>query len=678
MTEASLKVDSHRTTGFRLDINGLRAWAVVLVMLFHFEVPGFEAGFIGVDVFFVISGYLMTRIIVSELAAGTFSIAAFYFARALRILPALAVLCASLLAAGWYWLSATEYKILAEQALTSLTFVSNIQFWREAGYFDAASHDKLLLHTWSLSLEWQFYLAFPILVVMLWRWRPDPNYIRGALLITASLSLVLCLLVERADASAAFYLLPTRAWQLLVGGLIYLYSGALANRVSPRWLEVSGLLLLLFAASPLGSTWPGAGALLPVLGSALVIASSRRESRLLSSSFVQWTGTRSYSIYLFHWPIAVALHYLQMPQQPVAVLSGFALSFALGHLSYVGVERLSARLRRSLRAAKTRSLLGVAGLPACIAIMAALVMYQAGVPGRMPASVDLAAAESRARTTQPDECWSIDDNPGTACRYGGPVVRAILVGDSHALAVASALAAARPDRDSGVMAWIYPSCITIFSAKMVPGVFRSGQKCDLFNRWVIKSLAAYPRGVPIVLVSRTTAYVYGFTEGLDRSAGRPAIYFNSVHNEVTQLFEQEFKAQFVSSACRLAEKRPVFILRPIPEMGVDVPKAVSRNLAMGRTAFPSIAIDDYQRRHQLVLAAQQAAQASCNVRILDPTSILCNSGHCISELNGRPIYYDDDHLSEFGNKLLVPMFRAVFAAASEMAGTATSSGHVPN
>jgi peptidoglycan/LPS O-acetylase OafA/YrhL len=162
---------------FRSDINGLRAWAVVAVILYHFDVPGFGGGFVGVDVFFVISGFLMTGIVVDGLERGEFSLLAFYLARASRILPALIVVCTVLLMLGWWVLLRLDYTELGLDAVFSLAFLSNIKFWREAGYFDAASHDKWLLHTWSLAVEWQFYLLLPLVLLAMWRWRPggDPS-----------------------------------------------------------------------------------------------------------------------------------------------------------------------------------------------------------------------------------------------------------------------------------------------------------------------------------------------------------------------------------------------------------------------------------------------------------------------------------------------------------------------
>ncbi|MEN0104811.1 MAG: acyltransferase, partial [Pseudomonas sp.] len=298
---------------FRKDINGLRAWAVVAVVLFHFGVAGFAGGFVGVDVFFVISGFLMTGIILRGLETSTaaaqggvygarrFSIIAFYLSRARRILPALLVLCLVLMVVGWFVLPATDYRQLGKHAVSALGFVSNILFWREDGYFDAASHDKLLLHTWSLSVEWQFYLLLPVFMALVWKWRPRRGVQAVALGSLLLLSLLLCVLATPIKATAAFYLLPTRAWEMLAGCLVYLLSLRLVLApAAQRLLEAAGFALLIAAIALLDSDqqWPGWRALLPVLATVLILVAARQQSLWTSSRLAQWLGNNSYSLYL--------------------------------------------------------------------------------------------------------------------------------------------------------------------------------------------------------------------------------------------------------------------------------------------------------------------------------------------------------------------------------------------
>ena len=210
---------------FRADINGLRAIAVLAVVAFHFGLAPARGGFVGVDIFFVISGYLMTGIVLGRIERGTFSILGFYLDRARRIVPALAVLIAALLALGALFLLQNDYFQLARQAGASALFVSNIAYWRDVGYFAPPVEQQWLLHTWSLSLEWQFYLLYPLLLPVLVR--RAPSIWRHVLAGADLLSFAAMLALSRTDPAAGFYLLPPRAWELLAGGL------ATARRRSP-------------------------------------------------------------------------------------------------------------------------------------------------------------------------------------------------------------------------------------------------------------------------------------------------------------------------------------------------------------------------------------------------------------------------------------------------------------
>lgn len=330
---------------FRTDINGLRAYAVLGVMLFHFGVPGFSGGFIGVDVFFVISGYLMTRIAIEEAdrrkGLDWTWLWRFYLARARRIVPALLVLCITLLAIGWLTLPTGDYKQLSSHTLVALAFLSNLKFWSEAGYFDVASHDKWLLHTWSLSVEWQFYLLFPILLLILWRLFPNRRAVTIALLVGLAFSLSLSIYLTPGNPSAAFYLLPSRAWELLAGGIVYLIGpcwrlgDTLARSVEALGFTlITGSALMISADTP----WPGASALAPVLGSVLVLTAARQASAWTRPAPLQALGNWSYSIYLWHWPLAVALVYLEIQARPSSILVGMTLSILLGWISYIWIE----------------------------------------------------------------------------------------------------------------------------------------------------------------------------------------------------------------------------------------------------------------------------------------------------------------------------------------------------
>ena len=199
---------------FRYDINGLRAIAVIAVVLFHFNPAWIKGGFAGVDVFFVISGFLMTGIIFKGLENDSFNLFKFYVDRANRIVPALVVLCLVLLVFGWFYLAPFDYKALSKHVTSSSWFISNVVFWREAGYFDAAAHEKWLLHTWSLSVEWQFYIIYPIALVVFKQLLSLKN-LKRLIILGVGIGFLFNVVATIKWPDAAYFLLPTRAWEMM-------------------------------------------------------------------------------------------------------------------------------------------------------------------------------------------------------------------------------------------------------------------------------------------------------------------------------------------------------------------------------------------------------------------------------------------------------------------------------
>jgi len=385
-----------RSTDFRPDINGLRSIAVATVVLFHFGVPGFRGGFVGVDVFFVISGFLMTKIIVEKLWTGRFSVFDFYLARARRIFPALAALCLVLLALGAVSLSPVDYQRVARWSASSLTFLSNFTFLGEAGYFDTASAEKWLLHTWSLSVEWQFYLLFPLLLLI--AWKAFPNRLVTAATIGAAFlcSLGISIYWSPRHVDAAYFLLPTRAWEMMAGALAYLATPHLhPKRGASTTLELTGLALILFAAIAFKSTdpWPGHLALFPVLGSVLVIMARNTRSIVTTNPVADFIGTSSYSIYLWHWPVATALTLRGLKEDWAWAAVGIGLAIALGHLSYRLVEVTSRDWRRLRRSSEW---LGYAAAASLLVTCSLLIAYDAGMPSRLGSDEKLYEATAAA------------------------------------------------------------------------------------------------------------------------------------------------------------------------------------------------------------------------------------------------------------------------------------------
>lgn len=331
---------------FRKDINGLRAIAVVGVLIYHFNPVWLSGGFAGVDVFFVISGFLITGIIMRGLKAGTFSLAAFYRSRARRIIPALAVLCMTLLVAGWFYMLPMDYSALGTHVASSLAFVSNFVYWGEAGYFTANAHEKWLLHTWSLSVEWQFYLLYPLTLLILVRFMSIAA-LRWWILSGCVAGFAFCVWASYQWPEPSFYLLPTRAWELLLGGVACLFPCQLRPGAQ-RLLELTGLGLILagFVLLNVEDVWPGYLVLLPVLGTFAVIVAARQDSVLTNNPISQWTGTLSYSLYLWHWPVVVLMNYAGWLGVTGNVLLGMTVALVLAVASYWMIEKPTGSVRK--------------------------------------------------------------------------------------------------------------------------------------------------------------------------------------------------------------------------------------------------------------------------------------------------------------------------------------------
>ncbi|MCX8086257.1 MAG: acyltransferase family protein, partial [Rhodocyclaceae bacterium] len=356
---------------YRPDIDGLRALAILPVVVFHAFPRYAPGGFIGVDVFFVISGYLISLILFRSLASGTFSFAEFYAHRIRRIFPALILVLASCYAIGWFVMLPDEFKLLGKHIAAGAGFVENFVLRREAGYFDVAAETKPLLHLWSLAVEEQFYLVFPFFVWVLWRKRL--NLFTGVLLV-ALVSFWLAEKGVKADAVKAFYYPHTRFWELMAGAILayvqvfhawpQVFSKALRwlifNRVFFREVpavgrqtallhnlaSALGLLLILasIASYHAKMPWPGPRALAPVLGAVLIIAAGPQawvNRRLLSLKPMVWIGLISYPLYLWHWPLLAFLRIMEEGAMPAREwrIAAMAASFVLATLTYLIIEK---------------------------------------------------------------------------------------------------------------------------------------------------------------------------------------------------------------------------------------------------------------------------------------------------------------------------------------------------
>lgn len=320
---------------FREDINGLRAIAVLSVVIFHFNKDYLPGGFAGVDVFFVISGYLMTSIIFRGLEHNNFSIISFLKARAKRIIPALTIMILALLIIGFLCLEPLTYRLIGKHALSSLLFISNYIYSIESGYFDLGSHDKFLLHTWSLSVEWQFYIIYPMVLLLISK-LASINTIKKVIVLFTLLSFVLSCIYTRTHPESSYFMLYTRAWEMMLGGIAYIYP---LRRIenNGRCCEIMGVAIIIFSFFIISEStpWPGYMAAIPVFGAYLCIVSNNRNS-ILSNKIFQQLGLWSYSIYLIHWPIIVLFHKVNIK---IEFVTFFLITVILSATLYYFVEK---------------------------------------------------------------------------------------------------------------------------------------------------------------------------------------------------------------------------------------------------------------------------------------------------------------------------------------------------
>ncbi|WP_088344571.1 MULTISPECIES: acyltransferase family protein [Rhodomicrobium] len=495
----------------RIDIQALRAIAVAAVVLFHFRVPGFRGGYVGVDMFFVISGFLMTSIIAGKLAAGAFRYSDFLRSRAARIYPPMLALLLTVIVLGYFFLSPADYNAVAKRALFAVASVANIRFYTESlDYFAPAQQANWLLHLWSLSVEVQFYVLYPLLLIAACRLKR----LALLLLLLGAASLAASVAVTPHHQSAAFFLLPARIWEFVLGGLVWIYG----RHLPPRWgkpAAVAGLALIFLSIMTFREAiaFPGWIALLPAAGTALVIA-ARQQFRLFDSPLTQWLGAISYSLYLWHWPVWIAAQHYGLPPAPLTAGLLILVSAGLGAASYHLIERRPLGFRLPARRIPGFAVNG--GAFALVACSAFTVTANQGFPGRVPEMIrDVVPhfVADRERLTGSRVCFlKLDEGPSAftdRCferRHGGAGPTVFVWGDSYAAHIGLGIDAAPGFDDINLIGTTSPGCFPVLDA---PAKFN--RHCTENNA---RTLAEIDRVKPdtIILGGR---WLYAATDGFD-------------------------------------------------------------------------------------------------------------------------------------------------------------------
>lgn len=642
-------------TNFRFDINGLRAYAVALVVLFHFGIIGFSGGFIGVDIFFVISGYLMTKIIILGLERENFNFWKFYLSRANRIIPALVVLCSILGAIGWFTLTPLELKDFGKHASTSLSFISNIQYYREAGYFNPTSHEKLLLHTWSLSVEWQFYIILPIFLFFIFKLRSNKNILKIIFLLFFIISLILSIYISKTNSSAAFFLLPTRAWEMLSGGLLFLFLGNLQLSKSSKYIiEYLGFSLIAISVICFteATAWPSFNALLPVFGTFLILLAANQKSLLTNNRAVQFLGNTSYSIYLWHWPIVFYLSYFEKSNSIFYIVLSIILSIILGWLSYKFIETPSRNWLSSKKISIGYLITFIyIFIPTTIFI---LFFINNGYPNRLPENIQTIIQKANTKNPLFEKCQISSGTKIPECKYGHGEVKLLVIGDSHAEAMLPSIAKVLP-KNSSALDWTYSGCPTVENIKKLK---TPDYKCGEVVSNLIKNSSAYPKA-SILIINRLNVLFHGAVDG-DFDISRPIRYIDQPFIAYNDKYYETMKDAYVKTLCKFSKNHTVYVTTPTPEFPVNVSKSLSHKALINSKEQLSMLRADHLQRSNISLNAINEAAEKCGIKILDTTNYFCDQKNCYPTKDGNPLYFDDDHLNIYGSDLLIPLFKTIF------------------
>ena len=660
-------VNSYERAGelnYRPDIDGLRAIAVILVVAYHIGFSWAKAGFIGVDVFFVISGYLIGSMVYRDVRVGSFSILNFYRRRAKRILPALFAVLAFCYIAATLLLSPHETKVFAAEAIASLTSSSNIFYvWFTAGYFSPDTKLNPLLMTWSLGVEEQFYLLFPLLVLLFRKmsWRIQLTFFTSL----ALLSLAAYVFGITRYPAFTFFLLPTRAWELGTGVLLGIFE---ANRTSiPRsappfirhGLGIVGLALI--GAALLypdhNSAFSGVAVLLSVGGASSLIGARRSLiNRLLSFKPMRAIGLISYSWYLWHWPLLsfARIACVQDLRIPVATFIGIA-SLALAVASFKFVEQ---PFRRSATPA-TPLLKRYASLTLAMMALPVALLASHGLPerSRRAEDLDMAAANLGA-----DKCMI--QSPAThlrlaaQCGFTGAGPALALVGDSHAAALTSALREAATQSNYRLLEFTKGFCTPIGAPPDKPQI---GQECAIFNReledYVEKDpsvravfLAGYWRSLFLPPSHCSTSQPASETQGMplaDRE--RYILLSHQIQSLIARLVKD-------GKIVYLVQDSPHFDFDPMRTMRTDViePRRALARL-LGDDSFssfsgaaPDCSSPGDSEARQLI---SDAAEWHSEVRLVDLHSTLCSAYLCRFTSGDQIFFIDNNHLSLLGARI---------------------------
>lgn len=647
---------------YRKDIDGLRAIAVISVILFHSGFEIFSGGFVGVDIFFVISGFLITKIIYKEIEAGEFSIARFYERRIRRIFPALFAVIVFCFVIGFMFYGPDEYMRVAKSIRYTIVFFSNYLFARKTGYFDTSSEFEPLLHTWSLAVEEQYYIVFPAILYAV------AKYLKQQYIIVLSIififSLVLSVLSVEANQHRAFFSTEVRTWELILGSLIAINAFPRIHNIQIKnILSLTGLCFILISVFLYdGETvFPGYSALLPTIGSGLIIYSGLQGSndylvgRLLSIKPVVFIGLISYSLYMWHWPLLVITKHLLI--RPLDTNEIFLMLAVIGLVSYLSWKYIEQPFRSDNLIKGRKKLFRITIMIMCFFFILCLI-------------IKATDGLSTSRGHQEDviwEKWSECSKETAASSFGG---RSCLLGDSrkspsfmlwsdsHGKALAHGLdLSASKFEVSGKIASAN-GCSPIMDVRNL-----LNEECYEVNHSVFNYISDHPELKTIVLIGRWAREIDGNSYGVERK--EKVVLVDALANNEKNTNESNELVVTIGlkrTVQRLLElNRQVVLVSQVPAVGYNVPSVdfVATKMDKDINAIISPSILDYKKRNAPVVKLFNQLKGK-GVKIIEPWQLLCDDTKCRVKNDIGLLYRDDDHLSSIGSKVVSPMFDEIF------------------
>ncbi len=626
---------------YRSEVDGLRAIAVLPVILFHAGLFGFSGGYAGVDIFFVISGYLITRIILDELKAGTFTIRNFYERRARRILPALFGMLIVTTLIAIVVMPSELFKSYANSALTVISFSSNIHFYAVSDYFSTAAEQKPLLHTWSLAVEEQYYLIFPLLA--LYAFRKDKSLSTIVIAMTLCSLLLSQYMAINGNTEANFYLIFSRAWELLFGSLISLYKlDQKSYKSTVRQIaSLTGLAMVFasFFCFDAETPFPSVYTLLPVVGASLVIIFADRQTltgKLLSLKPIVAIGLISYSLYLWHQPL-FAFSRMKSSGEPSEALfiQAILLTFILAFLSYRYIEtpfRKSPRFRDKDMIQLAKRWIG-------IAILAfGFILATDGMQFRFSTQYD-ATIEHNPKRKQCHTKGKDYLHPTESCYYFNDNVTWASFGDSHTAEFAYALAKKLEPYNQGNRHLSFSGC---------PPALNFNVRRGGCHKWTNEALAYLEQEQSIQNVIVGYRYT-GFLSKPDINNWLREPYRKETHAQVWEMYWQSLN-EIVSRLMKAG--KTVYIVYPVPELPDHIVTILTPNYLFGQDYTydkeKTTTVDEYMKRHAFILEKLDSLPFGDSLKAIKPLEAICSEEYCPTVMDGQALYFDDDHLSLTG------------------------------